>query len=295
MLLRGELHNAPLENPQEILDLGTGTGIWALDMAEYDLPFHPRLSNRTPNTNRKFPEAHIIGTDIDPIQPSWTLPNLEFIIENLEDEWLYKKNHFDYIHARLLAMCVADWPLLIRRMYEHTKPGGYCEHQESAIWAWSDDGSLTYDSPVFQHVQALDTAARLTGRELNIYYKLRGWMIDAGFEDVKEYTYFLPYSPWPRDPHLKELGKYQAVMAQQAVESYGLRLCTQVLGWGVEPSKIFQAMVKRHLRDKHLHAYLKVYVHSPFSFVSRFLQSVSPDGARAVLILLGLRSTDGNR
>lgn len=226
--------------------------------------------------HRKFPSAHIIGTDIDPIQPSWTLPNLEFIIENFEDEWLYKKNHFDYIHARLLAMCVADWPLLIRRMYEHTKPGGYCEHQESAIWAWSDDGSLTYDSPVFQHVQALDTAARLTGRELNIYYKLRGWMIDAGFEDVKEYTYFLPYSPWPRDPHLKELGKYQAVMAQQAVESYGLRLCTQVLGWGVEPSKIFQAMVKRHLRDKHLHAYLKVYVpplHFSFSDIFRTLLS----------------------
>lgn len=38
MLLRGELHNAPLENPQEILDLGTGTGIWALDMAEYTSP-----------------------------------------------------------------------------------------------------------------------------------------------------------------------------------------------------------------------------------------------------------------
>ncbi|KAJ5172760.1 hypothetical protein N7492_005353 [Penicillium capsulatum] len=229
-----------LKTPQEILDLGTGTGIWALDMAE------------------KFPSAHITATDIDPIQPSWTLPNLEFIVENFEDEWLYKKNHFDYIHARLLAMCVADWPLLIRRMYEHTKPGGYCEHQESAIWAWSDDGSLTADSPIFQHVQALDTAARLTGRELNMWYKIRGWMIDAGFEDVKESVYFLPYSPWPRDPHLKELGRYQAVMAQQAVESYGLRLCTQVLGWGVEPARIFQAMVKQQLRDKHLHAYLKV-------------------------------------
>lgn len=27
----GKLHLAPLSNPQEILDIGTGTGIWALD------------------------------------------------------------------------------------------------------------------------------------------------------------------------------------------------------------------------------------------------------------------------
>jgi methylase of polypeptide subunit release factors len=36
MLLKGELHKAPVTNPQKILDLGTGTGIWALDIAEYE-------------------------------------------------------------------------------------------------------------------------------------------------------------------------------------------------------------------------------------------------------------------
>jgi hypothetical protein len=30
-LCGGRLHYAPLENPQEILDIGTGTGIWAID------------------------------------------------------------------------------------------------------------------------------------------------------------------------------------------------------------------------------------------------------------------------
>lgn len=38
MLLKGELHKAPVTNPQKILDLGTGTGIWALDIAEYGPP-----------------------------------------------------------------------------------------------------------------------------------------------------------------------------------------------------------------------------------------------------------------
>jgi ubiquinone/menaquinone biosynthesis C-methylase UbiE len=36
MMLGGELYNAPItSSPQNILDLGTGTGIWALDIAEY--------------------------------------------------------------------------------------------------------------------------------------------------------------------------------------------------------------------------------------------------------------------
>lgn len=30
-LLGGKLHNAPLDNPQRILDIGTGTGSWAND------------------------------------------------------------------------------------------------------------------------------------------------------------------------------------------------------------------------------------------------------------------------
>lgn len=35
LLLGGRLHLAPIKpNPQRVLDLGTGTGIWAMDFAE---------------------------------------------------------------------------------------------------------------------------------------------------------------------------------------------------------------------------------------------------------------------
>ncbi|EKV11916.1 hypothetical protein PDIG_34790 [Penicillium digitatum PHI26] len=210
--------------------------------------------------HRKFPSAKVIGNDISAIQPNWVTPNVEFIVEDFEREWLYEKNSFDFIHARLLSGCVADWSQFFARIFDHVKPGGYFEIQESAVWGWSDDGTLKPDSPLLQYLHALNMAGKAMGRELNIYHKLERWMVDAGFEDVQQFTYLLPYSPWPRDPHLKECGKYQAVMAQQAVESYGLRLCTQVLGWGAEPSRIFQAMVKKHLRDKQMHAYVKEVV-----------------------------------
>jgi methylase of polypeptide subunit release factors len=50
--LHGKLFLAPIkDNPQNVLDLGTGTGIWAIEFAD------------------KYPSASVLGTDLSPIQP----------------------------------------------------------------------------------------------------------------------------------------------------------------------------------------------------------------------------------
>ncbi|KAL1961876.1 hypothetical protein VTN77DRAFT_956 [Rasamsonia byssochlamydoides] len=241
LLFKGELFIAPIESPQAILDLGTGTGIWAMDVAD------------------NFPSARVIGNDLSPIQPHYFPPNLEFHIGDFEEDWDHPADYFDFIHARTISGCVYDWPRLLQRILHHLKPGGYFEIVEAAFWSWSDDGTLKDDSPYMQYIRDLNEAGEKLGREMNVAHKLKGWLINAGFEAVTEKVYLLPLGPWPKDPRLKEVGKWESIAAPESVEAYGLRLYTQILGWSVEEARNHQERVKKQLRERSLHAYCKVY------------------------------------
>lgn len=53
MTLGGQLSLAPLRaDPKHVLDLGTGTGIWAMEFAT------------------EYPAAAVVGSDLSPIQPA---------------------------------------------------------------------------------------------------------------------------------------------------------------------------------------------------------------------------------
>jgi hypothetical protein len=45
-------------------------------------------------------------------------PNLEFIVDDVEDEWGYEHQPFDFIHARFLAGAIKDWPRLLKQAFE---------------------------------------------------------------------------------------------------------------------------------------------------------------------------------
>jgi hypothetical protein len=84
--LSGRLHIAPLPAEMErVVDLGTGTGNWAIAFAD------------------KHPTVHVTGTDLSPIQPDLVPQNCAFIVENIEDDWVYREP-FDFIHGRMLML-----------------------------------------------------------------------------------------------------------------------------------------------------------------------------------------------
>ncbi|KKA16612.1 UMTA methyltransferase family protein [Rasamsonia emersonii CBS 393.64] len=149
----------------------------------------------------EFPSARVIGNDLSPIQPAWVPPNLEFVVDDFEKDWIYDENYFDFIHARTLAGSVKDWKWLIRKAYNHLKPNGYFEAVEIDVWAWSDDSTLKDDSPYMQYLRNLHEAGNRTGRKMNIAPNLKDWIKETGFEDVTESVYVVPLGPWPKDPN----------------------------------------------------------------------------------------------
>lgn len=77
LLIDGELYLAPIgEAPQRILDIGTGTGIWPIEMGDVFPLAEVRAFSRLVDGLRRWKERtvlnaqeQIIGNDLSPVQP----------------------------------------------------------------------------------------------------------------------------------------------------------------------------------------------------------------------------------
>ncbi|KAG0132774.1 S-adenosyl-L-methionine-dependent methyltransferase [Tuber indicum] len=239
----GRLYWAPIDpNPQKILDIGTGTGAWAMDMAD------------------KHSSAHVIGTDLSPIQPRWVPPNLSYEIDDAESEWTYGENIFDLIHTRYLTGSFADWPKFIERSFRTLKPGGWLECQEIDSRIISDDGTLPPDSALARWSRLLHQAADIYGRSIVVASKLAGWMENAGFVNVTNRCFKLPNNAWPKNSRMKEVGMHQMVNFLDGLEALTMALFTRALGWTPDDVKTFLVEVEKDIKNKNIHSYLNFYV-----------------------------------
>eukprot|EP00136_Aspergillus_niger_P009767 XP_001401990.2 methyltransferase [Aspergillus niger CBS 513.88] len=112
--------NASSNSDISIADVGTGTGIWLLDL------------------HRQYPNATLHGFDISSEQypaPGFLPSNISLrhlnILEEIPEEYVEK---YDVVHARLLVQVVlqagGDPRPVIKNLMKLVKPGGYIQWEE---------------------------------------------------------------------------------------------------------------------------------------------------------------------
>ncbi|TEA12661.1 Secondary metabolism regulator LAE1 [Colletotrichum sidae] len=240
LTLNGQLGIAPpcREDTQvgRVLDVGTGTGIWAMQFGD------------------DHPEADILGIDLSATQPNDVPPNVRFEIDDIEDEWTFSQP-FQYIHSRFMTSSIGDWKLFLQRCYDNLEPGGYVELQETAIFAKSDDGTLKPEHALTKWAENLMKASIQLGAVWVDTPELRDIMLEVGFEDVALSTYKWPTNQWPKDEHFKELGAWNNENFRRGVEAITMAPLTRALGWSPEEVRVFLIDVRKEGNDMSIHAY----------------------------------------
>ncbi|KAJ4374368.1 hypothetical protein N0V83_003109 [Neocucurbitaria cava] len=249
LLLRDRLFVAPVPDAQltssnaRILDLGTGTGIWAIDMAD------------------AYPSAELLGVDIAATQPPFVPPNCTFEIDDVEEDWPYRPAHFDFIHARDLMTAVRDWPRLLAQAYTHLKPGGWIQLASTIPGALTDDDSIPPNSGYVECGRLYFEIAEKMGAPLDAPRAWSSQMRGTGFQNVQDEVYKLPMGPWPRSKRLRTVGKLEQIMILEGgFEAYMLRGYTQVLGGRKEDLQVVMALARREIRDPGVHTYVQFHV-----------------------------------
>ncbi|KAE9366052.1 S-adenosyl-L-methionine-dependent methyltransferase [Stipitochalara longipes BDJ] len=174
-LCGGKLHFAPIgQHPQNIIDLGTGTGIWYLS----------------------------------PIQPEWVPPNVKFMVEDAQLPWLEPENFYDLVHGRHITPTLKNFPALIERAFKHIKPGGWIKFKEMHYRPHCDDDTMTSSYPFLNYHEVVTEGLDALGIHFNATREEAANLEKYGFTNVQHEVLKVPLGPWAKHKTLKLIGLY---------------------------------------------------------------------------------------
>lgn len=155
-----------------MLDLGCGSAVWTAAVAT------------------TFPETEVVGVDLTPPANDFGLENLTLVTADIEEPWGFASEQsegYDFISVRVLVSAIRDWPSLIRRCFEHLKPGAWIEIPDVTIGTFSD----TFDwhdesSPLMRWYQCYRRGASAYGIDGFANQKRANCLATARFTRISE-------------------------------------------------------------------------------------------------------------
>ncbi|CAG9940416.1 unnamed protein product [Clonostachys rosea f. rosea IK726] len=260
LVLHERLHLAPVPSSAAVLDIGTGTGHWAVQFGD------------------QYPDATVLGIDLSPIQPQWVPPNVRFALDDVEQDW-QDDEPYDYIHCRYMGATLSDWPRLFSQAFDNLQPGGWLELQElvNVVLTESSQDPNTSSASSHQPVPPEHPMARLIdnltiafdklGRPFNPGPNFKRWCEEAGFRNVTEQHFTVPIGDWHPEPRMRELGSLMAVNIAEGVDAYTTKVFQDTLAWDqkavADLNADVQAAVQQSSRDKLLYELVVVTAQKP--------------------------------
>lgn len=236
LILDGQLTLAHIpRTAKRILDIGTGTGDWAIAVAE------------------RLPKAEIIATDItNAHQPASGPPNVSFELDDAQNEWAYNEP-FDFIHMRCLAGAFSDWNVIYAEVSKHLRRGGTFEIMDYDMIQLEEEPANSNTS-IFNG--AIQSAADKAGTPLGLNHLKKPLFDTNGLSVVKTRVFKVPLGVGDADPQKRVAGKMAMISALEGLEAVSLRLLTKQMGWKVEDVKDLCKKVQEEVMKPNAHAFL---------------------------------------
>lgn len=192
---------AHASSPFTILDVGSGSGLWACEMAQ------------------AYPHVNILGIDLSiSMLPKEVPPNLMFEVADAAEPW--PPHLYDFIHMRnLVGGGIRDWPGLLRSAFDHLKPGGQLEFTEVRPRFFDVEpehadlpGLKKGEKPeigaaCLEYEMTFGTMCMHQGLDFDPVPRVAQWLSDLGAEGIRERADWLPVKSWGNDPLTRKKGE----------------------------------------------------------------------------------------
>lgn len=177
--LDNELYTSPPVPPSgTILDVGTGTGTWACELAE------------------RNPGCRVYGIDLHQVTPAKVPQNVVFETVDVMTGFPFNTGTFDFVHSRLLVGGITNWDSYLANLFRITKRGGYTECTEIELDLCCNNNNNLKATHAW--TSRMEETLKQFDLEPAISLRLKDKMKAAGFSDVQDKVLDVPIGEWQK-------------------------------------------------------------------------------------------------